>query len=200
MMQFEHRKPRTGTEGTLDLLRTGVILVEPGGRVVFANTAASQVLGIADGLEVSGGLLVATASDSESRLADRLTAAFARPRSFDRSSLCVSRDPGIPGLQVTIVAAAGAPACATVLVTDPVADISTAAPRLRELYGLTGAESSVAVLIASGHDVASAAAQREVSRETVRWLLKRCFEKMGVRRQLDLTRLVLASAPVLASS
>ena len=65
---------------------------------------------------------------------------------------------------------------------------------LQTLYGLTKAESKLAVLIAAGMDGPEAAGKLGLTAETVRTRLKTVFIKTNTRRQSDLARL-LASLP-----
>lgn len=61
---------------------------------------------------------------------------------------------------------------------------------LRESYGLTAAEASVAVCLAGGLSTNEIAERRQVSRGTVRSQLKQIFVKLGVRRQAEVVRLL----------
>jgi len=65
---------------------------------------------------------------------------------------------------------------------------------LTSLYGLTPAESRLAVALARGRELAELAAEWSVSRETLRTHLKRILGKTGTSRQAELIRL-LAGAP-----
>jgi DNA-binding CsgD family transcriptional regulator len=63
---------------------------------------------------------------------------------------------------------------------------------LMRVYNLTRAEAVLVDLIArDGPSLAEAADRLGVGRETVRTHLKRAYDKTGVRRQSDLTRLAL---------
>lgn len=62
---------------------------------------------------------------------------------------------------------------------------------LRDLYGLTVSESHLAVALAQGDDLASAAGRLGVSIHTVRTHLKKIFAKLDLGSQSALVRLVL---------
>jgi DNA-binding CsgD family transcriptional regulator len=59
---------------------------------------------------------------------------------------------------------------------------------IRRSYGLTAAESRVALLIAEGFSIARAAERLLLSPETVRTHLRRAFEQTNTHRQVDLVR------------
>lgn len=61
---------------------------------------------------------------------------------------------------------------------------------LREHYGLTPSESAVALALCRGQSVAEIAEQRGTTREAVRFHLKNVFQKLHVRRQSELIRVV----------
>lgn len=61
---------------------------------------------------------------------------------------------------------------------------------LRARYGLTAAETSLALALGKGGSLADIAAQRGVSVHTVRNQLSAVFDKTGCRRQQDLVRLL----------
>lgn len=61
---------------------------------------------------------------------------------------------------------------------------------LRDSFGLTPAESAIAMMVADGFSVSEIAASRRASPATVRTQLKAVFEKTGTRRQAELALLV----------
>jgi DNA-binding CsgD family transcriptional regulator len=63
---------------------------------------------------------------------------------------------------------------------------------LRELYGLTPAESALATLLAEGKTLQEAAGLRGVTHQTARSQLKSIFSKTATRRQSELLRLLLS--------
>jgi len=76
---------------------------------------------------------------------------------------------------------------------------------LREVFGLTPAECSVASSIISGHSPESIAAQRKRSPQTIRTQLKSVLAKLSVHTQAELVRMVAAllqmdGEPALAAS
>jgi DNA-binding CsgD family transcriptional regulator len=88
---------------------------------------------------------------------------------------------------------AGPAASALILVVDPDRALPPSAAQLRQLYGLTHAESEVAVAAVRGEGLSAIAADLDVSLATARTHLQHVFEKTGTRRQAELVRLILAS-------
>jgi DNA-binding CsgD family transcriptional regulator len=82
-------------------------------------------------------------------------------------------------------------AAAILLVTDPAAGLSEGhAAAFGRLYGLTETEARVAALVGAGRSTPQAAALLAVSAATVRTHLSHCFDKIGVRSQVELARLI----------
>jgi DNA-binding CsgD family transcriptional regulator len=68
---------------------------------------------------------------------------------------------------------------------------------LREVYGLTEAETQLVELLCDGHSLEEIAARRGVTLNTARSQLKQVFAKTNTHRQSELVRLVLAAiAPI----
>jgi DNA-binding CsgD family transcriptional regulator len=65
---------------------------------------------------------------------------------------------------------------------------------LRELYSLTPVEAEIARLICQGLAPAAVADHLRLSVHTVRDYLKPIFQKMGVRRQVDMVRVAASFA------
>ena len=85
---------------------------------------------------------------------------------------------------------------ALVLVVDP-ADRAVVDPMfVTSALGLTLAESHIAVSLAQGKSVRDLAIETGRSEGTVRWHIKRIHTKLGISRQVDLVRLVLALADI----
>ncbi|MGB3866679.1 MAG: helix-turn-helix transcriptional regulator, partial [Xanthobacteraceae bacterium] len=85
-----------------------------------------------------------------------------------------------------------------VLIVDPGASSQAATAAIQAVFGLTAAETRVAVLIAGGLSGPQVAAKLGLSPETVKTHLKRCFDKTGVHSQVALARLLGALPAVSA--
>ncbi len=85
------------------------------------------------------------------------------------------------------------PPAALIFVTDPEREHVVPSQVLQRLYGLTGAESEMAMLIAQGHGLAYAAEQLRVTLNTAKTHQRQIFAKTGVHRQAELVRLLLTN-------
>ena len=88
--------------------------------------------------------------------------------------------------------------CAAVFISDPDLEGSASQQILGELFGLTPAESNLAILLARGLSLAEASDTQHISQHTARAQLKSIFAKTGASRQAELVRLVLKSVASLA--
>jgi DNA-binding CsgD family transcriptional regulator len=193
----------------LERLPRAAFVVDGAAVVRHANAAGAALLAARDsGLRADpgdGGALRAARSE-ETALLRRLAAAAVPGRGADSAAaggghVCLSRPPPRPPLVATAVplsasgiaasglALAGLPpeAMALLLVADPEARPEGPPPALlREAYGLTKAEATIAARAAVGEGVPGLAASLAISEGTARLHLHRVFEKTGARRQAEL--------------
>ena len=66
---------------------------------------------------------------------------------------------------------------------------------LAAAFGLTGAEARVLSALLEGLSLSETASRFQISVNTVRWHLKRLFEKTSTKRQSDLIRLASSAIP-----
>ena len=85
-------------------------------------------------------------------------------------------------------------AAVLVLIVDPWLPPRIDPGHVATAFGLTPAESEVACWLAQGKSVAEIAASTGRQKRTVYWFLEQIYAKLGVRRQVDMVRLVLAAA------
>jgi DNA-binding CsgD family transcriptional regulator len=194
----------------LQLMPSAALLLDSRQHIVHANPAAETLLRNRDGLACSsnGGLqLSAVLPDERAALTRTLAQAL---RVADGSGdalgepLRLTRLSGAAPLLVVPVPLPP-PAFALwelsdtarllVLVIDPNARNLAAAAALQAGFGLTTAEARVATLIGSGLSGPQAAQVLGVSPATVKTHLGRCFEKLGVRSQVELARMLSALPP-----
>jgi DNA-binding CsgD family transcriptional regulator/PAS domain-containing protein len=189
------------------------LLLDGKGRVSHANPAAEALLRSGDGLTLdrNGGLQPAAALAAETGALSRtLAQALAVASGIGEElgePIRLSRPSGAAPLLVLPVPLPP-PAFALwdlseqarvlLLILDPSAQPRAAASSLRATFGLTAAEARVAALIAGGLSGPQTAATLGVSPATVKTHLNRCFDKIDVRSQVALARLLgalPASAP-----
>ncbi len=193
--------------GLLDVRGIGVIHLDRSGRIVAANDCAVELLrrprGLTDG---EGGLrAVEPAEDAKlQQLLNRAASHFSGPGvagsmtvrgAFESPRLVLHVSPVNGLLDGFRLRSAGA----MVLLVDPAHRPHIDADIVASALGLTPAESTIAVMLATGYTVREIAAAMGRTGETVRWHLKHVFAKHHVRRQADVVRLVLSVSGVTTS-
>ena len=88
---------------------------------------------------------------------------------------------------------------ALVLVVDPNSQLSVDPALVAATLGLSPAESRVAVLLADGNTVRDIAMATGRSENTIRWHIRRIFEKQGITRLVQLVQLVRSLARLSAT-
>jgi DNA-binding CsgD family transcriptional regulator len=181
-----------------ETLDYGVVLVDQGANVIFANAVARQFFR-ANRMSNSGGVLRAPSAVETSTL-HQLIAHAARWRGDDEEAVSYCRV-GQPQLSLQLVPVSPAQAgereggngLAIIFMADP-NKISPPRPRqLRHQFGLTAAEAILASHIVKGRGLRACAELIGISEPTARTHLHRIFEKTGTKRQADFVRLVYAS-------
>jgi DNA-binding CsgD family transcriptional regulator/PAS domain-containing protein len=192
------RSNNQGLELALDAFDRAVIGLNGKGKILFCNRTARQLLTEADGLRSRENCLVARQPAQNTQLQYLLTQAAVAGTGFSATgALLIDRKSGRPALRLTLMPFAGnflghVPGLATlVFVDDPTGKPVSRASVLRKLFRLSPAEIRLAEMLAEGISLSTAANRLNVTSETARHHLKSIFNKAGVRRQVDLVRLVL---------
>jgi DNA-binding CsgD family transcriptional regulator/PAS domain-containing protein len=202
-MQINIRLAREANSGAvsirlLEQMSTGAMLVDAGGRLLFANKAAETLFTPKGGLKLSGGRLSATETEDDALLAKLIGQCAAqrlgdcggelrlRSASWKRRTLLV-----LPLRQSMPVLTSTSPVAMLFEVIEQ-SDEATIA-RLRLHYGLTPAEAAFAIEIAKGDGKRAAAERRGISYGTARTHLSNIFGKAGVNRQAELVRLIVGN-------
>jgi DNA-binding CsgD family transcriptional regulator/PAS domain-containing protein len=183
----------------LDLSPHGLFLVGERGHVRHVNRAGEAILAARDGLCIASGRLGAANGHQCKQLHGLIAAAGARDgerRSGGTMALPLP-DRALP-LSITVAPVTSerySPfhegRCVLVCVTDLNAGTSLPGQKLRELFGLTGAEARVAVALFEGLSPRETADRHGISPNTVHIHLARIFEKTGTNRQTELARLMM---------
>jgi DNA-binding CsgD family transcriptional regulator/PAS domain-containing protein len=193
--------PSTGSAETLNRLRQGVLLVDAGARVIFANRAAERMLRAAGGLFLGHDGLRAETS-AETRLLRRIIADCAAPRDELGSAggrLRLSREHRAPLTVLVIPHRARLTWIdvvrprAILFITDAEETAVVRRESLREDFGLTPAEAGFTREILKAQGVQAAADRLGISLTTARTHLAHVFDKTGTHRQAELVRLILQS-------
>lgn len=179
----------------------GLFVVAADARVIRANRAGERMLSRSGGLRVSGGRLTSDHADSRRKLTALIAVAAATQADVRTGgSMALPAGHGRPiAVTVTPLRSPGHPiyrgaSRALVCVTDITRDIPVSELRLRELFGLTGAEARVALALMAGGDLPTAAGRLGISANTAAVHLARIYDKTGVNRQMALANLILRCA------
>jgi DNA-binding CsgD family transcriptional regulator len=173
----------------------GVILVDPGASMLFANRAAERLFD-GDGLRLERGRL-ATSRSADTATLHRLIAVTAQ--SGSGNSMVIERPARRPLLVLTAPMAArtALPAKRNGSVILFVRDMAAPPPNLTAFarhFGLTAAEAAIAAELVKADGVTAAAVRLGISRATARTHLIHIFQKTATRRQAELVRLMLTWA------
>lgn len=189
---------------TLDRLPHGVILMNASGHCVFVNAAARDLAKRRDGLTIDGdrlrGSIPAGTRRLDAAIAEALAQTHGSTLAATSSALVLERPSGRSPLRVVVVPVGSrtrigdlSTAFAAVFVTDPDAAAVDDHALLGRMYGLTDAESRVAARLANGETVNEISSALTISRNTVRWHVKRVLHKAGARTQAQFVSSVLRS-------
>ena len=191
----------------LDRIATGIVLLEEGGVVKFANRLARDIAGSADGFRIMGGSVMfadhgiqteviaaargAIASARAGRVLPGIGFAIPRPSGATPYALMVST---LWGSHLRFDLGLLDDPIAVLFLSDPERPQEAPAELLQRLYGLTPAEARVLEALVAGHNLNGVAAELGITRETVRSHLKCIFDKTDTRRQIDVVKLVLSTS------
>ncbi len=204
------RERHAAMTSLLDGLEFAVFLLDRAGRVVLRNRRSEDLLSRGSDLRLKQGrLCLAGAAEDERllRLIQESTrtavgaglhagGALSVPELGPERRLCLLVTPltsasgqwDFPGEQI----------CAGVFVSAPSAWRSLGPQVLMSWFGLTPAEAQLAERLANGERPEDIADDRQVSRETIKVQTRSIYEKVGVHRQAQLARLLLATPAVVA--
>ena len=180
----------------------GVFLLDAGGMLLRASLVGEAMLARGGALTVRGGRLTAREAAAARRLEGLVGAAAALdPAKRSAGSMVLPARERLEGLAVTVapVGVEHSPIFddgprVLVCVTDPRAGVRLPQETLRDLFGLTRAEATLALALFDGDSLAEAARRQGVSLNTARVHLARVFEKTGVNRQGALIALLTRCA------
>ncbi len=183
----------------LDRLLFGVALVSAAGQVVMMNQQARRILSSTDGIALVGCALTPARAFERSLLSRALGRKATGLRSAG-GAFIVGRPSGrmpyavlvIPMPEQAHTARDPERPVATVLITDFDARAEIQAELLSNLYGFTSTESKLALAVAQGRNLREVAVDSGRSLSTLRSQLSAIFEKTGIKRQVDIVRLVLS--------
>jgi DNA-binding CsgD family transcriptional regulator len=195
-------------EDAIDRFPTGVTLLDARGHLLLANRGARQIFAQDDGIALDGAAVRAAGATDDAALrraiAQSVEAAVAG-RLIESTVLSVNRRSDRRPYAVMVGPLrphTGDPTAADAVVVLYLADLEQGVLRrrevLRQLYGLTEAETQLVELLCQGSSLDEAAGVRGVTMNTARSQLKQVFAKTHTSRQSELVRLVISGVATIA--
>lgn len=191
----------------LDRIATGIVLIEEGGVVKFANRLARDIAGSADGFRIMGDSVMFADHDIQTEVIAAARGAIASARAgrvLPGKGFAIPRPSGATPYALMVSTLWGShlrfdlglldDPIAVLFLSDPQRPQEAPAELLQRLYGLTPAEARVLEALVAGHNLKGAAAGLSITYETVRSHMKSIFDKTNTRRQIDVVKLVLSTS------
>lgn len=179
----------------------GVLLLDHSRRIVFANRAARAMAQAAESFVLRRERIEAL-SGGDNTLLQGLIAGASGPTGRTNAArggvMRLATKSGRAGPSLAVAPLAGETAwnqpapVAFILISDPAAQPADLDAILRELFGLTAAETRVAERLLNGDSPERAAEALQVRIATVRWHLASLYRKTGTNRQAELVRMLQA--------
>lgn len=176
-----------------DFSERAAVLLDRSSHVVRVNAAAEQVIG--EDLQISAGCIRCRDHKTTDLLSRSIRTLVWCPDTSTIPPIVLPKASGgslviypmrLPGLTTSPLSAFHA----VLVISDTEATRSAATATLRKAFELTVAESRLAVALANGTDLDSFAAERQLSKQTVRNQLKSIFHKTGANRQAQLAAML----------
>jgi len=178
----------------LDRLDRGVVLLDARGCIVDANSHALHVIRNCSGISVRAGRLSFADRELDQQLRDGL-ASHGSSRRSERAVLaarvrCRGSEPYCVVIRALAPETHERKVSFLALLYAPNGLQGISIEVLRQVYGLTPAQASVARSLFAGHSVEETARALDLSLNTVRTHLKQIFTKCGVNSQAELLHLL----------
>jgi DNA-binding CsgD family transcriptional regulator len=202
---------RSLLDRTVSQLSLGTIILDDGRRVLHCNAVADRIITEKDGIYSKDRQILITHSSEANhfrQLINNAIDAHKQSKPYIVQAMAISRKAGRLPLNIVVRSMPQVSqldgqtvAAVAIFISDPEYKSHTSAEILGQLYGLTPAESRLAMALADGHSLEDASNSLHISRNTARAHLRAIFAKTGVTQQTMLVSLLLKSvAAFLASS
>jgi PAS domain S-box-containing protein len=193
---------RRQAEETLNLLSTGMALVDRDCRLLLANRSASRLLDSGDGLMLSHGRITAARREQVDHLrdlVDGVCTGMGVEEDEGAGVMTIDRGDSVRPLSIKVApvqlnSSDDGSKVAAVFIRDLEIRQSVPPEVVAKLFGLTFAEARVVAELVKGKRPQEVAEDLGVSLNTVRNQLKQIFSKTNTGRQSELISLVLSSA------
>jgi DNA-binding CsgD family transcriptional regulator/PAS domain-containing protein len=180
-----------------DRVALGAVLVDEGAKPILANRAAHRIAAQQDGFVIaSDGLRGATPADT--RVLQRAVTDVARGGTGTGLGLRLSRASSSRPYEVMVVPVSRGRRwltrrrhTAVVFISDSGLSLVSPTQLVHDLYGLTPAETRLALFLLGGQTIREAMAALGVSRNTAHSQLTSIFRKTGANSQAELVRILL---------
>jgi DNA-binding CsgD family transcriptional regulator/PAS domain-containing protein len=185
----------------VDYIHHGVFVVGPASMLIYLNRAAEEIVAVGDGLFVQSGRLgIRFPAVDASLHRDIANALGVEDRARWGSSLLCPRVGGTRPYVIHVVPFRSTTpdardARALVIVIDPTRRAEPKGIVMQRLYGLTRAETEIALRVMRGDGLKPISDEMSLSTATVKTHLQHVFCKTGTHRQAELVRLLLSIAP-----
>ena len=172
-------------------LSIGVIIINDSGRIIEINPVAERIISRSDGIKVREFRIALGRAFEASKFEAYLAAVLSGRRDTNKiARMLVGRPGGKRPYTVTVVPSrrlhqTGARTYAILLISDPDIEMPTEAD-LAELFGLSAAESRLAIALLEGKALPEIAAAAGVKIRTLRTQMQSIYRKVGVERQSEL--------------
>ena len=202
---FRLERVRAGTfETMINNLPTGVVLLEPNGRVDYMNPAAEAMIAASPLLGYEGGMLRPAGTPARNQWRDALRLVTEKGTDEPTSAEIVAiSDDSQAGFLATMLPMArssqrelmhSSKAAVAVFLRDPVKRPVFAVEAFAEFYKLSPAEARVAAALSQGGGLRDVCDVLGIAYTTAKTHLQRIFEKTGASRQSELTAMMMASS------
>jgi DNA-binding CsgD family transcriptional regulator len=172
----------------LDQLSAGVAVIDASLRIATSNRALDLRVQSHDGATLRDGALALTDPEAQTQLVSRMKRCAEEDSDVAKFAVRVRRGSSRPDLHILVTRLRNRQWC--IWVFDPLGSRDLSAKLLRDLHGLTEAESKVATALFTGRSTKEAAAVLGISVNTVKAHLKGIFRKCAVRSQAELSQLL----------
>lgn len=185
------------TTAFLDRLDYGVVFVDQGGNIRLTNQQAERWFQFGEAIAARFGR-IQMKSSRDDRILNQLIKAASLPEHAQGGAFITSEDDGDVKAKVVVLPIGGNEqkhlddfdAKAVIVIADNEQQRVMAPQVLQNSYGLTVAETKVAIGLVSGRSQDELCEKLFVSLSTIKTHTQRIFQKTGVNRQADLVRLV----------
>jgi DNA-binding CsgD family transcriptional regulator/PAS domain-containing protein len=184
---------RLACDTFVSLMNQGLIVCDVDGVIHWCNPVAGAILDVSQGLARSDGRLRADRAFETTNLMELLR----RAAKGELGTMLIGRGQEKHSLGIAVAPLHSRQYDSSrpmllVALKEVEREINVLAGRLGELFGLTGAEERLAVLLLNGHTLQSAAAASRKTLATVKTQLHGLLKKTGARGQADLMNTLLS--------